>query len=175
MIQTRAWVIELLNRMARAAMLDASLYEEAEAEPTYTEQALATVLLSALAAGIGGAGRGAVSLVVGALVGWYVWAAVTFWIGTKLLPEPNTRADVGQLLRTIGFASAPGTIRLLGVVPGLTSLAFALAQVWMLAAMVIAVRRALDYSSPWRAAGVIAFGWLVYTIAMLALVDIWRA
>lgn len=175
MMPTRAWLIELLDRMVRAAMLDASLYEEAEADSTFTEQALAVVLLSALAAGIGGASRGAVLLVVAALVGWYVWAAVTFWIGTKLFPEPDTRADLGQLLRTVGFASAPGIVRLLGVVPGLTSLAFALAQVWMLAAMVIAVRRALDYSSTWRAVGVIAIGWLAHTVVMLILIDVWRA
>ncbi len=94
-------------------------------------------------------------------MGWYVWAFLTYYIGTRLLPEPQTQADHGQLLRTIGFASAPGLIRVLGIIPGLAPIVFAVAGVWMLIAMVIAVRQALDYTNTWRAVGVCAIGWVV--------------
>ncbi len=116
-----------------------------------------------------GGTTGLVGGTLGALLGWYVWAFLTYYIGTRLLPEPQTEADHGQLLRTIGFASAPGLIRVLGIIPGLATIVFAVAGVWMLIAMVIAVRQALDYTSTWRAVGVCAIGWVVQAL-MLGLV-----
>jgi hypothetical protein len=76
---------------------------------------------------------------------------------------------VGQLLRTIGFSSSPGLIRVLGIIPGLTGVVFFIASIWMLVAMVIAVRQALDYQSTLRAVGVCAIGWVVQAL-VLALV-----
>jgi hypothetical protein len=94
---------------------------------------------------------------------------MTYLIGTKILPEPQTHADVGQLLRTTGFASAPGLLRVLGLVPILGPLLLFLVAIWMLAAMVVAVRHALDYSNVWRALGVVLIGWLVYVAVFLLL------
>jgi hypothetical protein len=90
---------------------------------------------------------------------WAAWALVTFAIGTKLMPDRQTRSNVGELLRTIGFASAPGILRVFGVVPGATIPAFAITAIWMLCAMVVAVRQALDYTSTTRAIAVCVFGW----------------
>ena len=160
------------NRMIRAAKLDARLYEEVEADNTATTQAVGVVVLSAAAAGIGTRGGVIGGLIVGsviALISWYIWAYLTYWIGTKILPEPQTHATHSELLRTIGFSSSPGLIRVLGVVPGLRDLVFLVAGIWMLVAMVIAVRQALDYHSTWRAVGVCAIGWIVQAI-VLALV-----
>ncbi len=101
---------------------------------------------------------------LGALVGWYIWAFLTYFIGTKLLPEPQTRANYGELLRTIGFSSSPGLIRVLGIIPALAPFVFLIAGIWMLVAMVIAVRQALDYHSTLRAVGVCVIGWLVQAV-----------
>jgi hypothetical protein len=158
------------TRVIRAAKLDIRVYEEVEADPTALRQAMLVVVLSSLAAGLGTISRqGLTSLALGALtalVGWYVWAYLTYFIGTRLLPEPQTHADHGQLLRTIGFASSPGLIRVLGLVPFLTGIVFFVAQIWMLIAMVIAVRQALDYTSTLRAAGVCVIGWIVQAIIL---------
>jgi hypothetical protein len=81
-----------------------------------------------------------------------------FEVGGRLLPEPETRVDVGELMRTIGFASAPGMLRVFGVVPEIALPVFILTTVWMLVAMVVAVRQALDYRSTARAIGVCALG-----------------
>src|SRR5512147_117257 len=127
-----------IDRMIRAARLDAQLYEEVEADAAATGQAAAVVLLASVAAGIGlgGFGIGDVLLIaIGALIGWVIWAALTYFIGTQLLPEAETEADVGQLMRTIGFASAPGVIRILGILPGFAWFVFAISGLWMLAAM----------------------------------------
>ncbi|MFN8624737.1 MAG: hypothetical protein U0587_01950 [Candidatus Binatia bacterium] len=160
----------LTDRMIRAARLDVGVYEEVEADPNAMTEAMATVVLSSLAAGVAGIAitgiGGLVLQTVGALIGWFVWAYLTYLIGTRLLPEPQTTADFGELLRTLGFASAPGVIRVAGVIPGLLHLSFFLAGVWMLIAMVIAVRQALDYTSTLRAVGVCLIGFVVQTIIL---------
>ncbi len=109
---------------------------------------------------------------IAALIGWYVWAYLTYFIGTKFLPEPQTEADLGELLRTIGFSSSPGLIRVFGIIPGLAGPLFLVASIWMLVAMVIAVRQALDYESTSRAVGVCVIGWIVQLLILVLLVSV---
>jgi hypothetical protein len=158
----------LVERMIRASLLDVRLYEEVEGDRNLTSQAMLVVIISSLAAGFGGIGtfgvRGLLMGTVYALISWVVWAILTFFIGTKLLPEPQTKSDPGELLRTIGFASSPGVIRILAFIPILGWLISLVAMVWMLVTMVIAVRQALDYQSTLRAVGVCVIGWIVMII-----------
>jgi hypothetical protein len=153
------------DRMIRAAKLDVNLYEEVEADKGAMGQAMQVVILSSVAAGIGTIGTtGIKGLVLGtivALVGWFIWAFLTYFIGTRLLPEPQTKADYGELLRTIGFSSSPGVLRVLGIIPMLGNILNFIVGIWMLVAMVIAVRQALDYNNTWRAVGVCLIGWIV--------------
>ena len=156
-----------LQRLIGAVSLDAAIYEEVEADRSATSQALVIVVMSSVAAGIGGRGLGGPSagnivfLTVVTLLAWAAWALLTFQIGGRLMPEPQTRVDVGELLRTIGFSSAPGLLRVFGVLPGVTIPAFAITAVWMLAAMIVAVRQALDYTSTARAIAVCIVGWVL--------------
>jgi hypothetical protein len=156
------------DRIIRAAKLDIRLYEEVEADKGAMGQAMGLVVLSAMAAGIGSIGKaGATGIVIGtitALISWYIWAYITYFIGTRIFPEPQTKADHGELLRTIGFSSAPGLLRVLGIIPFLYGIIFFLTGIWMLIAMVIAVRQALDYSSTPRAIGVCIIGWIIQGI-----------
>lgn len=159
-----------INRIFRAAKLDASLYEEVEADKGALGQALGVVVLSSVATGVGGVARGGLGILIGvllALVSWYVWAYLIYFIGTRLLPEPQTRTNHGELLRTIGFASAPGILRLMGIMPVGRSLVFWVSTVWMIIAMVVAVRQALDYKSTFRAVGVCIIGWIVQAMVLL--------
>ena len=163
-----SWV----QRMVGAAKLDVATYEEVEADSTATVQAMGVVLLSALAAGIGEMGSGGRGIIVGmaaSLIGWVAWAFMTWLIGTKFLAEPETHADVGQLMRTIGFAASPGIIQALAWIPILGSLIELAAWVWMLAAMVVAVRQALDYKGTGKAILVCAIGWVVNVIIVVSL------
>ena len=159
-----------IDRILRASKLDVNLYEEVEADTGAMGQAMGVVVLSSVAAGIGsistGGLKGLIVGVIGALIGWFVWAYITYFIGTKLLPEPQTKADHGELLRTIGFSSSPGLIRILGIIPGLMAIVFLIAGIWMLVAMVIAVRQALDYHSTLRAVGVCIIGWIIQAIIL---------
>ena len=160
----------LQTRMIRAAQLDVSLYEEVEADKGALGQAMSVVVLSSLAAGIGTIGTGGLNGVVfgtiAALIGWYVWAFITYVVGTRLLAQPQTKTDYGELLRTIGFSSSPGLIRVFGIIPGLAGIVFLVTGIWMLVAMVIAVRQALDYTSTLRAVGVCLIGWILQAILL---------
>jgi len=164
-----------LQRLIGAVSLDTAIYEEVEADRSATGQAMLVVVLSSLAAGFGARGLGGYSpgniffISMLSLMAWAAWALVTFEIGTRLMPERGTRADVGQLLRTIGFSSAPGMLRVFGALPGVTIPMFVLTSLWMLAAMVVAVRQALDYSSTARAIAVCALGWALAIVMALVL------
>ncbi len=169
----------MVDRMVRAAKLDAQLYEEVEADKGALGQAMAVVVLASVAGGVGSGRLGGLSGILigtlGTLIAWFIWAALTYFIGTKILPEPTTRADVGELLRTTGFSSSPGLIRVLGLVPGITGIVFLVSGIWMLIAMIIAVRQALDYRSTFRAVGVCVIGWIVQVVVLLLLVPLIRS
>ena len=156
------------DRIIRAAKLDVQLYEEVEADKGAMGQAMGVVVLSGVAAGIGSIGTSGIAGIlfgtITALVGWYIWAYITYIVGTKFLPEPQTKADHGELLRTIGFSSSPGLLRVLGIVPFLYGIIFLISGIWMLVAMIIAVRQALDYKSTLRAVGVCIIGWIIQGI-----------
>jgi hypothetical protein len=156
-----------LSRIAGAARLEPRTYEDVEADVTANGQAVAVVVLSSGATAIG-LMRGAsadpflfVSYTAAALAAWTAWSALVYLIGVHLLPGPETNATVGEVLRTTGFASAPGMVRILGVVPGVGPALFLAGSVWMLVAMFVAIRQALDYRHVTRALAVCVVGWLL--------------
>jgi len=158
----------LLERMIRAAKLEVALYEEVEADKTALGQAMLIVVLHGIAAGIGSfdelGTKGLLLGTLGQLFSWFVWALVTFLVGAKLLPERQTEADLGQLLRTIGFAASPGLLLALGIIPLIGAIISFVVQIWMLVAFVIAVRQALDYTSTVRTVVVCLIGWILMVV-----------
>jgi hypothetical protein len=167
--------------MVGFARFDIDVYEDVEADKHATVQALVVVLLACLGAGIGwSAARPQQSsalllLTVVAVGGWVMWAVLTYLIGTRLLAEPQTRADVGQLLRTLGFAQSPGVLQVVGAVPGVNPLGVTLLlAVWWLATTVVAVRQALDLTSTARAFGVCITGW-VLALVMFFVIGVFYA
>lgn len=164
-----------LERAIGAARLDVATYEEVEADPSALGQALAVVALASIAAGIGSSaasgGHGASLLggVIFNLIGWFVWAFITFLVGTRILPTAETKSDLGEMLRTTGFSAAPGVIGILGLLPLIGGLVLMVAWLWQLAAMVVAVRQALDYTSTGRAVGVCLIGFAAYLLVAIVL------
>lgn len=157
----------LASRILGSARLDPRSYEEVESDHYANIQAVGVVLFSSVAAAIGTGVRdvgGILSILVVAIASWIIWVLLTVFIGTKLLPSPETRADFGQVLRTTGFSASPGILRLFGLVPVVGWYIFAAATVWMLLTFVIAVRQALDYSSTGRALVVCLLGWIIHSM-----------
>lgn len=154
-------------------MLKVSTFEEVEADTKATGQAILVVVLVALATGVetlqtGGIAALLAGVVIG-LVGWAIWAWLTFLIGTTLFKTPQTHANWGEMARVLGFAQAPGVLKVLGFIPGVGPAIFLIISVWHLAAMVIAVRQGLDYTSTRRAVGVVVLGFIPYAVLILLL------
>ena len=167
----------LLNRIFRAIKIDVELYEEVERDKSATIQAGLVVILSSMAAGVGALQLGASNFLLApifSLISWYVWAYIIYFVGVKLFPEKNTKSNHGELLRTIGFSSAPGLLRVFGVTPDLMAVTFIGSAFWMLACMVVGVRAALDYKSLWRALGVVIVAWLFQAILLFTILILFR-
>ncbi|MGD8990239.1 MAG: YIP1 family protein [Desulfobacterales bacterium] len=160
------------NRFFRAARLDVSFYQEVAAEPLLLNQAWITVLLYAMLASWGSFGRaGAVGSNIGmisALIGWYIWAFSSYFIATRLFRAGSSetqRAERKAVIRAMGFACAPGVIRLLGMIPGLGIAVLVLSSIWMIVAATIAIKAALNFENTARAAGACIIGWIIGVIA----------
>jgi len=167
-----------LSRITRAARLESAVYEEVESDRGAMAQSVAVTLLSGMATGIG-------SLLIGDLIGllnavslsvaaWLSCGVAAWTVGTRILREPDTRANFAEVLRVTGFASAPGLLRVFGIVPVLGGLVFVVTGFWMLVAMVIAIRQTLDYHSTWRALVVAGIAWIFFvSVSLLPLAFRW--
>jgi hypothetical protein len=162
----------MVNRMIRAAMLDVAFYEEAEANTSLTQEALMVVILVSVAAGIGGflggilsigIGAAVVGLIVGIVLGvvnYYIWAYVTQFVGANLF---HGTADVGELLRTLGYATSPRVLSIFSFIPCVGGLISLVGAIWALVAGVIAVRQALDFDTG-NAILTVIIGWVIILI-----------
>ena len=150
----------IVDRMKGAAMLDVATYEEVEHDHDATGQAAVVVIIVAICTALGAIWRGGPSIIAGpisAILGWLLWSAVTYLIGDKLL---GGTATWGELLRTIGFAQAPGVLMIFGIIPILGGLVRAVVAIWLLFTGVVAIRQALDFSTG-KAILTALLGWIV--------------
>ena len=164
--------------MIRAAKLEVALYEEVEADTSATGQAVLSVVLVSVIAGIGTAigtiiaGGGILILwgllagIVGSLVGWLAWSFFTWLLGTTIFKGPETKATWGELMRTIGFAYSPGVFRFFSFIPIVGVVINFGVLIWSLIAGVIAVRQALDFSTG-RAIATCIVGWIIYLVIII--------
>ena len=148
----------MIGRMLGAARLSSDTYEEVESDSGAMIQAVLVVIIVAIASGIGGILSGDSTILDGLLfgvirgiVGWVVWALIALLIGTTILKSESTEADWGQVARCTGFAQTPGLLGILVFIPVAGAIILVLSFFWQLAAMVVAIRQSLDYSSTWRA------------------------
>ena len=163
------------ERLYKAITLNIEFYESVEADKSLTRQAMMTVALVATLEGFIQAGIAPIALaqgVLGSILRWLLWAFFIAFVGTRILPEPETNSNTGELLRTLGFAYAPGLLAIfvfLPVVGFLFSPNFFLIYLLELMAMTVAVRQALDFSSTVRAVGVciVAFIMMIITLGLL--------
>ena len=158
--------MSVTDRVVGVLALRASVFEEIEADKSANGQALAIVVTGTIAAGLAGGQYGGLGRMmletIGAVVGLVIWAALTYVLGVKVLPEPETRSDLGELLRVMGYATSPTLFTVLGAVPIAGRIVPLAISVWLLATFTIAVRQALDYRSTTRALVVVIVGWLFW-------------
>jgi len=151
-----------IDRMIGASRLNSEMYEEVEHDESATRQAMAVVVLGAIASGIGALYGGIEALVIGvvlAIVGWAVYAFIAYWVGTRLFKGPQTSATWRELLRTLGFASSPRVLLVLMIIPVVGLLIGLAVFVWMLFTTVVAIRQALDFDTG-RAIATAVVSWI---------------
>jgi hypothetical protein len=166
---------DLTGRMIGAMQADVKTFEEIEADPNAMTQAITVIVIAGVAALIGNIFRtglvGGILALVASLASYALFSFIVFLIGTKVMPEPTTKANFNEAFRTIGFAAAPGVFNVLAIIPILGPLIGFVVAIWSLVIGVIAVRAVLDYSNTGRAiivcliAAVIC--WVVVFIAMV--------
>lgn len=155
----------LMDRIMGVFRLDSNTFEEIEADRDATTQAALVVLIVALIAAVGGIIgatfaedgnflRSFISALVGTFVGWVVWSAITYFVGTSLF---GGQADMGEMLRVIGFAYAPQMLRIIPCVGDIIGF------IWSLIAGFIAVRQGLDLDNT-KAFLTIVVGFIAYVI-----------
>lgn len=177
---------DLTGRMIGAMQADVKTFTELENDPNAMGQAVTVIVIAGIAALIGnifrsGIGVGILSL-IGSLLGYALFSFMVFLLGTKVMPEPATKADFNETFRVVGFAAAPGVFNILAIVPYLGPLISLLVGLWSLVIAVVAVREVLDYSNTGRAiivcliAGVICMiVWMVVMLPILGAIFVARA
>ncbi len=169
--------VTLIDRVLGAVRLDPRVYDEVDADTGATPQAVLVVALTGLATGIGTLGTedaGTSVLFIGVADGllvWGLWAVTSYFVGTTLLRPRDSDVTAGwrQLVRTTGFAQSPGLLRVVAIVPYLGFPIFVVTFFWQLAAMTVAVRQTLGYTSPWRSLAVVLAGFVIATAVLAAL------
>ena len=171
----------IFPRMLRAAKLEPALYEEVEADQGGTGQALLVVVLVSLCTGIGhGIGAlikggpggvtglfiGLASGIIGALVVWFIFSLLCYWLGTSLFKGPDTKSTLGELQRVLGFAYSPGVLNILSFIPYVGSAVPLVTWVWTIIASVIGVRQACDFTTG-RAVGTVLVAAIIPLIIMI--------
>ena len=159
------------QRLKKAIFLDVAFYEEVEKDKKFTDQAMMTVaLVSAVEGFIIMEGFNLINLfqgVLGSLIRFVIWAFFISFVGTRILPEPETKSNTGELIRTLGFAYAPGLLIIFIIFPIIDSYVYPLVLILQLAAMTIAVRQALDFNSTVRAVGVCIVAYILMILALM--------
>ena len=174
--------MSLIDRMVRAAKLDVDLYEEVEADVSLNGEALTAVVVvavvSSLGALIGGFGQGVgvaiMGLVVGivaAIIGYFVWAAVVTFIGTKLF---GGTSDFGEVRRVLGYAYAPNALGFFSFIPIAGGLIALVGSIWALVAGIVAIRQAMDFDTT-KAILTVVIGWVVLFVVIFIITAITAA
>ena len=157
------------ERLKKAIFLDVAFYEEVEKDKKFNDQALMTVAFVSVVQGLMIAGFAPIALVqgiLGSLVRFLFWAFFIAFVGTRILPEPETESNTGELIRTLGFAYAPGLLVVLKIFPIINIFVDPIVVILQLAAMTIAVRQALDFNSTVRAVGVCIVAFILMILAL---------
>jgi hypothetical protein len=136
---------KMIDRIIGVFKLDADTFEQIEHDQSATTQAAMVVLAVALLSAIGGLIGSVIndgnlfmsfiSPIISTFVGWLIWSGVIYFVGTSFF---GGTADIGEMLRVVGFAYAP---MVLGLIP---CVGWIIGLLWTLAALVVATRQGLD-------------------------------
>lgn len=135
------------DRLRRAVLLDGAVYREVAADVHATGPAVAVVIGSALAEGLGRLpGEGLAGLLASVAEGCLAWS---FWLlGVAVSMRLLENTPFPPLFRALGFAAAPFALGALEPLPWIGSLVLLAKWALGLAAAVTALREGLGVETP---------------------------
>ena len=162
------------DRLYRAAKLDVNLYDGVIEDKGAMFQSMMAVFVYSMASAYGIFGRTGVAGInfgmISTLFAWYVWAFSNYFIGVRLFPEAPVDVDRKSVLRALGFASSPGLLRFLGLIPEMAGATFVVTSIWMVAAAAVALKQALNLQSTTRAVVICVIGWAISSFFQILIV-----
>lgn len=163
----------IISRVTRVFTFDLTVFQEVEEDQTATQQAWAVVVIVAVASAIGSGigsligGGGFLGLILGLVltpitmvVGYFLWAFITSWVGTNMF---QAQTDFAEMQRVIGFAFAPHILGFLAIIPCLGGFVAFIGGIWALVLAVMAVKEGLDVDWP-QAIITCGIGWIASII-----------
>ena len=155
----------LFNRMIRATKLDLTFYDEIVNDPTSQGHSVWVVALLAMATGYGmfsRAGGTAVNVCLAVtFFSWYIWAFTVYYASNHFFGATPSRMDRKTVLRVMAFASAPGVLRFLGVIPHISLIVFIGTSVWIILAGAIGLKKVYQLTHIGKALILCSATWLV--------------
>lgn len=157
----------MIDRILRAIRLDPTLYREVADDDQFNTEAIVIVVVVAVLSSLG-TGFGARRFLIGfvaelansILLGWLLWAAVSYFIGAAL----GGRSSVSEMARTLAYANTPRFIALLGFIPCLGPVLRLAAWILGIAAGVIAIRESMEFDTM-KAVVTAVVGLIFYVVA----------
>lgn len=162
----------LRERIVGSLYADPQVFDEVEHDQSATSQAAGVVIVAALLAALGEgvAAEGFIIrfivIALWAVVAWFLWAALTLLIGTRVF---EGQANMGEMLRVIGFANAPRAANVLVFIPIIGWAIRVIVSLWSLVVAYVAIREGLDLDG-FRALVTVIVGWLVMAIGFAVVV-----
>jgi len=155
----------LVSRIIRVIKLDSFLFEELVNDPASQGQSVWVVAIYAMATGFGMFSRAGATIVnvclVTTFLAWYIWAFTIYFAGTYLFRDTESQTDRKTIMRVMAFASAPGILRLLGVIPQTSTILFIATSLWIIAASVIGIKMAFQIRQTGKVVILCAGTWLL--------------
>jgi hypothetical protein len=158
----------LFARLFRVIRLDQSMFDEIASDPSLQPHSVWAVAIFAMATSFGlfsSAGGTTVNIVlITTMLAWYVWAFSVFYIGSRAFRAETSPVDRKAVMRVVAFASAPGLIRLLGLIPKSFVILLLISSIWILIAAVIGLKKVFVQTSTSRIAAVTVGTWLAASL-----------
>jgi hypothetical protein len=168
----------MIDRILRAIRLDWTVFREIAEDPNALTEAAIIVAVVTFLSGIGtfiGAliagnrfglaflGFLGAWLISGILLGWLLWAVLTYFVGTTLF---QGKSDIPEMLRVLGYANAPNLLGVFGFIPCVGWLIALAGAILSLIAGVIAVREAMEFDTT-KAIITVVISWVIAFVLSL--------
>lgn len=151
--------VSLGNRITKVLALEAGVFSDIASDPRSMRQALAIVLIGAVAAAVGTLDDSGLATfiptVLVTLFGWAVWSWLIYVAGMRFpdkIYKQNTTPEMRSVFKVIGFAQAPALLRAAGVISSLGPMIAILSLIWIIVAMSVGTNQLFGARSLTRSA-----------------------